>query len=70
MRDDVIALIEPLGLREVILVGHSMGGIVACLVAMTRQDQVARLIVEGAAPPFHRDHPIRERPVGPLGFEF
>jgi hypothetical protein len=41
MRDDVIALIEQLGLREVLLACHSMGGIVACLVAMTRSDQVA-----------------------------
>ncbi len=69
MRDDVIALIEQLGPCEVILVGHSMRGIVAWLVAMTRPDQVARLIIEGAPPPFHRDHPIRERPAGPLGSE-
>jgi Alpha/beta hydrolase family len=69
MRDDVIALIHQLGLREVLLACHSMGGIVACLVAMTRPDQVARLIIEGAPPPFPRDHPIRERPAGPPGFE-
>jgi 3-oxoadipate enol-lactonase len=69
MRDDVIALIEQLGLREVLLACHSMGGIVACLVVMTRPDQVARLIIEGAPPPFHRDHPIRERPAGPPGLE-
>jgi 3-oxoadipate enol-lactonase len=40
MRDDVTALIDRLGLGKVVLAGHSMGGMVAYLTAMTRPDQV------------------------------
>jgi 3-oxoadipate enol-lactonase len=46
MRDDVVALIECLGLRKVTLVGHSMGGTVAYLVAMTRPGQVGGPIID------------------------
>lgn len=70
MCDDVIALLGHLGLRNVILVGHSMGGLVAYLVALARPDMVARLIVEDAPPPFPRDKPVRDRPDGPLPFDW
>jgi len=33
MRDDVVRVLEQLGLERVTLVGHSMGGVVAYLVA-------------------------------------
>lgn len=70
MRDDVTGLIEGLGLREVTLVGHSMGGAVAYLVAIARPEQVSRLIVEDVPPPFPRDRTIPARPAGPLDFDW
>ena len=62
MRDDVIGVLEQLGLGPTILVGHSMGGVVAYLVAMQRPDLVERLVVEDVPPPYEREHPIPERP--------
>lgn len=70
MRDDVTALIERLGLGEVVLIGHSMGGMVAYLTAMTRPDLVSRLIVEDAPPPYPRDRAIPGRPAGALDFDW
>ncbi len=70
MRDDVVGLLEQLGLREVTLVGHSMGGTVAYLVAMARPDQVDRLIIEDVPPPFPRERAIPGRPAGPLDFDW
>jgi pimeloyl-ACP methyl ester carboxylesterase len=70
MRDDVIAFLSHLGLRNVILAGHSMGGLVAYLVVLARPDLVGRLIVEDAPPPFPRDKPVRDRPGGPLPFDW
>ena len=69
MRDDVIGVIERLGLREVTLVGHSMGGGVAYLVTTARPGLVNRLIIEDVPPPFPPDRAIPERPAGPLGFD-
>jgi 3-oxoadipate enol-lactonase len=70
MRDDVVGVIEQLGLRKITLVGHSMGGTVAYLVAMSRPDQVGRLIIEDVPPPFPRNRAIPERPPGPLDFDW
>jgi len=70
MRDDVVDLLDHLGLRRVTVVGHSMGGSVAYLLAMQRADQVERLIVEDVPPPFRRDRPIPDRPIAPLGFDW
>jgi 3-oxoadipate enol-lactonase len=70
MRDDVEAAIDKLGLTEVTLVGHSMGGAVALLVAMGRPDLVGRLIVEDVSPPYPRDRAIPERPEGALDFDW
>lgn len=57
-------------LRKVTLVGHSMGGTVAYLVAAQRPDQVERLIVEDVPPPFPRDRSIPERLAGSLSFDW
>jgi 3-oxoadipate enol-lactonase len=70
MRDDVIALLGSLGLRDVVLIGHSLGGLVAYQVVLARPDLVGRLIVEDAPPPFQRDKPVRGRPDGPLPFDW
>ena len=52
MRDDVVGPMEDLGLRDVTLVGHSMGGTVAYLTAIAKPERVSRLIVEDVPPPF------------------
>ena len=70
MCDDVVGVLGQLGLGTVTLVGHSMGGVVACLVAMQRPDLVGRLIVEDAPPPYPRDRAIPDRPAGSLDFDW
>lgn len=51
MRDDVHGFLVALGLRDVILIGHSLGGTVALLVAEQYPDRVARLVLEDSPPP-------------------
>ncbi|MBV6701872.1 alpha/beta fold hydrolase [Kitasatospora aureofaciens] len=46
MRDDVLAFLDALGLARIDLVGHSLGGAVAYLVAQARPERVARLVLE------------------------
>ena len=66
MRDDVIALLDALGLDRVVVVGHSMGAVIGWLLALTEPQRVHRLVVEDAPPPFARETPIRGRPDGSL----
>jgi 3-oxoadipate enol-lactonase len=70
MRDDVIAVLDALGLRDVVLVGHSMGGTVAYLVTQAQPDRIARLVVEDVPPPFPRTRALPERPEGDLPFDW
>jgi len=50
LTEDVISLFNLLGLENVVLVGHSMGGLVACNVA-AREDRVKKLILIGPVHP-------------------
>lgn len=71
MRDDVLGLMDRLGLDGVTLVGHSMGGTVAFLVAEAQPDQLTRLVVEDTCPPYDRSaRPVPDRPDGPLPFDW
>lgn len=70
MRDDVIGVLDDFGLRDVVLVGHSMGGTVAYLVAQAQPDRIARLVVEDAPPPWPRTRPVPTRPAGVLPFDW
>lgn len=70
MCDDVLGLLDQLGLGKVTLIGHSMGGTVAYLAAMQRPDRVERLIIEDVVPPFPRERAIPERPAGSPDFDW
>lgn len=49
--DDALALIDELHVERVVVYGHSLGAMVAALVAAKRPDQVSAIIMED--PPFH-----------------
>jgi 3-oxoadipate enol-lactonase len=51
MRDDVLGLLDVVGADRADLVGHSMGGSVAWLVAQKQPERVAHLVVEDSPPP-------------------
>jgi 3-oxoadipate enol-lactonase len=70
MCDDVVTVLDELGLVKVTLMGHSMGGAVALLVAMQHPDRVERLIVEDATPPYRRERAIPDRPAGLLDIDW
>ncbi|CAN5667025.1 alpha/beta hydrolase [soil metagenome] len=70
MRDDVIGVLDDLGLENVIVVGHSMGGVVAYLMAQAQPSRISGLVVEDVAPPFPRTRPVPERPAGALPFDW
>lgn len=50
-RDDVLALLDELGVEEADIVGHSLGGHVASMVAQERPGLVRRLVIEESPPP-------------------
>jgi 3-oxoadipate enol-lactonase len=70
MADDVARLLDQLGLRSVTVLGHSLGGVVAYLLAERRPDLVGRLVIEDICPPFHRERPALERPDDDLPFDW
>lgn len=67
MADDLAELVERLELDGLILIGHSMGGTVACLYAETRPAALRRLILEDTVPPRAAQH-IGPRPAMPWEF--
>jgi pimeloyl-ACP methyl ester carboxylesterase len=70
MRDDVIALLEGLGTPPAVLIGHSMGGMVACLIAQKRPGLVRRLILEDVPAPWPADVQVPDRPAGALPYDW
>lgn len=51
MRDDVLDALDRLGLEQVSIIGHSLGGTVASLVAEARPGLVRQLVLEDTVPP-------------------
>ena len=70
MRDDVLGVLDALQLHDLVLIGHSMGGTVAYLVAQAQPGRIARLVVEDVPPPFPRERPVPARPPGELPFDW
>jgi 3-oxoadipate enol-lactonase len=70
MRDDVLALMEELGLARASFVGHSMGGAVAYLLTLDHPERVSRLVLEEVPPPVALGLPVPRRPEGPLTYDF
>jgi 3-oxoadipate enol-lactonase len=53
LRDDVLDLVETIGLRDALLIGHSVGGYAALDAALAAPDRITRLVLEDlAAPPW------------------
>lgn len=72
MRDDVIGFLEALGLDRTVLIGHSLGGTVALLVAQQAPERVVRLVLEDSAPPppGRVKMPAQIRPEGALDYDW
>ena len=72
MRDDVIGFLALLHLTPVTMMGHSMGAIIAYLVAEEWPNAISRLVLEDPLPPLPADppRPIPDRPAGPLEFDW
>ena len=64
LRDDVLEAMDALGVLAAAVVGHSMGGVVAYLLAATYPERVRALVLEDMPPPIPADPP-RELPLGP-----
>ena len=70
MRDDVLAFLDALSLDPVDVIGHSMGGVVAYLLAAERPGRVGTLVLEDVPLPVPRVPPPLVRPEGPLSFDW
>jgi pimeloyl-ACP methyl ester carboxylesterase len=72
MRSDVLRFLDALDLDDVSLIGHSLGGAVAYLVAEDDAQRVRRLVLEEPPPPLPATPPreVPSGPDGPLSFDW
>ncbi|WP_069811928.1 alpha/beta fold hydrolase [Streptomyces sp. TP-A0874] len=70
MRDDVLGFLDMLALKRVDLIGHSIGGVVAYLLAEEYPQRVDRLILEDVPVPRPRRPATVTRPEGELNFDW
>jgi pimeloyl-ACP methyl ester carboxylesterase len=72
MRDDVLAFLDAAGIERCVLVGHSMGGTVAILLAEAAPDRLTHLVLEDttAPRPGDLDRPPLAPPDEPTPFDF
>jgi pimeloyl-ACP methyl ester carboxylesterase len=57
MADDVLVVLDSLGLQRVRIVGHDWGGWIAFLACMTAPERFERALMLGISPPFGRPSP-------------
>jgi pimeloyl-ACP methyl ester carboxylesterase len=57
MADDMLAVLDALGLERVTIVGHDWGGWIAVLACMKAPERFERLLALGISPPFGRPSP-------------
>lgn len=71
-RDDLHAFLEARNLSGATVVGHSMGGVAACLLAEREPGLIGRLVLEDAPLllPLDPPRPSAERPDGQLDFDW
>jgi 3-oxoadipate enol-lactonase len=70
MRDDVAGLVDQLGLGPAVFVGHSLGGVVAYLLAQKYPERVNCLVLEETPPPTPLGLPAPQRPTGATSFDW
>ncbi|GAA2080105.1 alpha/beta fold hydrolase [Actinomadura alba] len=70
MREDVLGVMDALALGRVDLIGHSMGGIVAYLLAEEHPGRVGRLVLEDVPAPLPRPRTVLTRPDGELPYDW
>lgn len=72
MRDDIREFLTALGIARTDLIAHSLGGLVACLLAQQSPGLVRRLVLEDVPAPLPLDppRPPAERPDGDLPFDW
>jgi len=70
MRADVLRFLDTMGLDQVDLIGHSMGGAVAYLLAEDHPQRVSRLVLEDVSAPRPRERTTPTRPDGDLAFDW
>lgn len=70
MQADVLGFLDVLGLDTVDLIGHSMGGVVAYLLATDHPQRVSRLVLEDVPAPRPRERTTPTRPDGDLSFDW
>ncbi|WP_043514922.1 MULTISPECIES: alpha/beta fold hydrolase [unclassified Actinoplanes] len=63
MRDDVLGFLDAAGIEKCVLVGHSMGAVVAVLLALRAPQRVTHLVLEDASVP--RPGMLRRPPLPP-----
>ncbi|MFC0528795.1 alpha/beta fold hydrolase [Phytohabitans kaempferiae] len=70
MREDVLALMDELHVLRASMVGHSMGAVVAYLVALDHPEWVSRLVLEEMPPPVPLGLPVPPPPQGPVPYDW
>lgn len=67
---DVVAWLDALALDRVDLIGHSMGGAVALLVAGQHPQRIGRLVLEDVMAPRPREAAVPGKPPGELSYDW